>query len=143
MPSKLSSAAAASSTVAGATGCVEGRWAAAYPQVLRLIVKALQPSVNRVVSAATRTPRYSANDSLSHRSSHHRMVTRSPNHMCAISWATTMARTDRSASVTADRNTNSSRNVTHAGFSIAPALNSGTKTWSYLPNGYLVANSSW
>ena len=41
----------------------------------------------------------SANDSLSHESSHHFMVTRSPNHMCAISWAIVEATHSRSSSV--------------------------------------------
>ena len=35
---------------------------------------------------------YSANDSLSHRSSHHFGVVMLPNHWCAISWATVVAR---------------------------------------------------
>ena len=35
-----------------------------------------------------------ANDSLSHRSSHQRIVTRSPNHMWASSWSTTSARVE-------------------------------------------------
>src|SRR5262245_42940246 len=39
--------------------------------------------------------------------------------------------------------TKSSRIVTAPAFSIAPALNSGTKSWSYLPNGYLVPNKEW
>ena len=47
-------------------------------------------------SPVTRWPRYSANDSLSHRSSHQRIVTRSPNHMCAISCAIVIARSSRS-----------------------------------------------
>lgn len=46
---------------------------------------------------------YSANDSFSQMSSHQRRVTRSPNHMWAISCATTMARVWRSVSVTAER----------------------------------------
>src|SRR5215813_10678998 len=95
----------------------------------------LHASVNRVAEELHQCEAHSANDSFSHRSSHHRMVTRSPNHMWAISCAITMARVSRSASVTADRNTNSSRNVTSPAFSMAPALNSGTKAWSYLPNG--------
>ncbi len=44
-----------------------------------------------------------ANDSFSHRSSHHRMVTMSPNHMCAISCRIVSARVSRSVSVTLDR----------------------------------------
>ena len=73
---------------------------------------------------------YSANDSLSHTSFHQRMVTRLPNHMCAISCAITMALTCRSARVTADGKRKSSRNVTHPGFSTAPDPSSGTNTWS-------------
>ncbi len=46
---------------------------------------------------------YSAKDSFSQMSSHQRRVTRSPNHMWAISWAITMARRCRSVSVTAER----------------------------------------
>lgn len=73
---------------------------------------------------------YSANDSFSQMSSHQRSVTRSPNHMCAISCAITMPRVCRSVSVTAERWMNSSRKVTSPGFSIAPELNSGTNAWS-------------
>ena len=78
---------------------------------------------------------YSANDSLSHRSSHHFIVTRSPNHMCDISWLTVLARLSSSSRVAAPRKRYWSRKVTQPGFSIAPALNSGTKTWWYSPNG--------
>ncbi len=73
---------------------------------------------------------YSAKDSLSHRSSHHRIVTRSPNHMWAISWVIVLLRLRISWRVAAPRKTYWSRIVTQPGFSIAPALNSGTKTWS-------------
>ena len=76
----------------------------------------------------------SANDSFSHRSSHHVIVTRSPNHMCAISCRMTIARSSRTVSVTLDRNSSCSVIVTQPGFSIAPAL-SVTNTWSYLANG--------
>ena len=86
---------------------------------------------------------YSANDSLSHRSSHQRIVTRSPNHMCAISWAMVLLRWSTSSGVAAPRKTMVSRKVTHPGFSIAPALNSGTNTWWYSPNGYRMPNSRW
>ena len=44
-----------------------------------------------VASASTWKPMYVANDSLSHTSSHQAMVTRSPNHMWAISCAMTIA----------------------------------------------------
>jgi hypothetical protein len=42
-------------------------------------------SVHSVASAVAMVDAHSANDSLSHRSFHHFMVTRSPNHMCASS----------------------------------------------------------
>ena len=74
--------------------------------------------------------------SFSHRSFHQRIVTRSPNHMCAISWRITSPRLRRWLSVGGSRKTNTSAKVTAPTFSIAPALNSGTKIWSYLPNGY-------
>ncbi len=82
-----------------------------------------------VTSAVTRLPRYSANDSLSHKSSHHAGVTMLPNHWCAISWATVVARRIRAPRVTRLAKTRLSRNVTQPGFSIAPALNSGTNAW--------------
>ena len=76
-------------------------------------------------------PISSAKDSLSQIPSHQRIVTRLPNHMCAISCAMTWARNRRIPSVVRERNTNSSSvKVTSPGFSIAPALNSGQKTWS-------------
>ena len=46
-----------------------------------------------------------------------------------------MRGTRTAASVTRLRNTYSSRSITQPTFSIAPLLYSGTKTWSYLPNG--------
>ena len=55
--------------------------------------------------------------------------------MCAISCAMVSSRVSRSESVTRERNTSVSRNVTQPGFSIAPALNSGTKAWWYSPHG--------
>ncbi len=82
-----------------------------------------------VASLQQRWARYSANDSFSHRSSHHRIDTRSPNHMWAISWAIKPARLARSAWVARPRNSNWSRMVTQPGFSIAPALKSGTNAW--------------
>jgi hypothetical protein len=69
-----------------------------------------------------------ANDSLSHRSSHHSMVTRSPNHMCASSCAITSATRLRSARLMVFGSTSSSvsRNVTAPAFSMAPNSKSGT-----------------
>ena len=77
-----------------------------------------------------------ANDSFSHRSFHHSMVTRSPNHMWASSCRIVSARISYAASVTLERKTYWSRMVTAPAFSIAPALNSGTNSWSYFSNGY-------
>ena len=49
-------------------------------------------SRKRVLPALAQWLAHSANDSFSHRSSHQRMVTRSPNHMCAISCRMVFAR---------------------------------------------------
>ena len=73
--------------------------------------------------------------SFSHRSFHQRIVTRLPNHMCAISCSSVSARESRCVSVGGSRKTSRSECVTAPTFSIAPALNSGTKIWSYLVNG--------
>ena len=59
--------------------------------------------VQRVASACAMAAAQVAKDSFSHRSSHQRMVTRSPNHMCAISCRIVSARTSRAKSVTRDR----------------------------------------
>ena len=72
---------------------------------------------------------YSAKDSLSHRSSHHWGVTMLPNHWWAISWAMVDARWMCMPRVTREEKISGSRKVTQPGFSIAPALNSGTKAW--------------
>src|SRR5699024_10781048 len=51
----------------------------------RLPAKFVQASTYWVACAEASAPMYSANDSLSHKSSHHCGVTKSPNHMCDIS----------------------------------------------------------
>src|SRR5665811_1506947 len=135
MPSKFCSADWASGAGEPATGWVDGIRSAAYPHGLRAIEESTQASVNSVASQRVRWDMYSAKDSFSHRSSHHCMVTRSPNHMCAISCEMVLDRVSTSSWVVAPRKTYWSRNVTQPGFSIAPALNSGTKTWWYSPNG--------
>ena len=76
-----------------------------------------------------------AKDSFSHRSSHQRMVTRSPNHMWESSCSIVSLRYSTVASATLLRKMYSSRKVTQPMFSIAPPLYSGTKIWSYFPNG--------
>ena len=85
IPSKSDRASSAVSAGAPATGWADGARSAAYPQGLRRMPKSTQASANSVAPVSTRCARYSANDSLSHRSSHHFMVTKSPNHMWAIS----------------------------------------------------------
>ena len=72
----------------------------------------------------------SANDSLSQVSCHHFIVTRSPNHMCAISCAITVDRSTTSPASGSLRGTYSSRNVTHPAVSSAPQLWPGCITWS-------------
>src|SRR5262245_8412120 len=134
MPSKLAHT-WESSGMSPTIGWVEGSWSWAYPYAFHELMKLVHASVQRVARLSATLDAYVANDSFSHRSSHQRMVTRSPNHMCAISCRITSARSCRAVSVTLDRNTNSSRNVTQPAFSIAPALNSGTNSWSYFSNG--------
>src|SRR5919198_5685954 len=116
-------------------GWVDGSWSCWYAQVFSLLQNVVQALVNRVPFTMQSTEANVAKVSLSQRSSHHRMVTRSPNHMCAISCSTVSARRSRAASVTFDRNTYASLKVMHPAFSMAPELNSGTITWSYLSNG--------
>ena len=78
-----------------------------------------------------------AKASFNHVPSHQRIVTRSPNHICAVSWAmadTTRARS--SSELSSLTNSAVSRYVTRPRFSIAPAAKSGTPTWSSLSEGY-------
>ena len=119
-----------------ATGWVDGSWSWRYAQLFSIALKVVQASVHSVASAEAMVDAHSANDSLSHRSFHHFMVTRSPNHMCASSCRIVSTRRSLIASVTFDRKTYVSVNVTAPAFSIAPALNSGTNSWSYLAKGY-------
>ena len=63
--------------------------------------------------------------------------------MCAISCRIPSARLSLTVSVTLERYTQSSVIVTQPAFSMAPSLNSGTKSWSYLPKGYRTPNESW
>ena len=78
----------------------------------------------------------SANDSLSHRSSHHRWVAQSPNHICAISCSTVPVR-DRSwvGEASCDWNSSCSDTTTQPAFSLARQESSGTNTWPYLAYG--------
>ena len=78
-----------------------------------------------------------AKASLSQMPFHHRIVTRSPNHMWASSWATTSATSCSSLCVARSGSTSStlSRNVMHPRFSMAPAAKSGSATRSTLSDG--------
>src|SRR5215469_8358809 len=102
MPSTL---AVAWLTVAAsaAIGWVDGNWSWLYPPALRA-ANDVQAPENLVASAVAMNAASSANDSFSHRSFHHFMVTRSPNHWCAISWSRIIARDSYIMSVTLDRN---------------------------------------
>src|SRR5262249_7611601 len=104
MPPKLTSTASTSGT-SQHTGWVDDNWSCRYPQPLRTDRQVEQASVNRVAALLHQWLAHSAKDSLSHRSSHQRMVTRSPNHMWAISCRIVLARCSYSKSVTRLRNT--------------------------------------
>ena len=135
MPSKLTCTSSKSLIVA-TTGWVDGSWSWRYAQVFSIAWNVVHASFHSVASAVAMVDAHSANDSLSQRSFHHFMVTRSPNHMCASSCRIVTTRRSLIASVTFERNTYASVNVIAPAFSIAPALNSGTKSWSYFSNGY-------
>src|SRR5690606_9014599 len=140
MPSKLTWTSSRSLIVA-TIGCVDGSWSWRYAQAFSIEPNVVHASVHSVASAVASVDAHSANDSLSHRSFHQRIVTRSPNHMCASSWRIVTTRRSLTASVTLERNTYDSVKVTQPAFSIAPMLYSGTKSWSYLSNGYGCSNA--
>src|SRR6478609_2434158 len=142
MPSKFTST-AARSTMSAAIGWVDGSWSWTYAQDFSTFANVVQDDVYSVADTWATTDAQVANDSLSQRSSHQRMVTRSPNHMCAISCRIVSQRRSYWYRVTLDRKTYSSRKVTAPAFSMAPALNSGTNSWSYLPNGYRTPKALW
>ena len=81
-----------------------------------------------------------ANASFNQMPFHQRIVTRSPNHMCASSCETTSATASRSFWVLVAGSSSSrfSRNVMQPRFSIAPAEKSGSATRSTLSLGYLM-----
>ncbi len=95
MSSKLA-AALATSTISWRIGWVVGATSAAYASCLSAASMPAHMSVNSVQATAAHAQAHSANASLSQRSSHQRMVTMSPNHMCAISCSSTAARYSRS-----------------------------------------------
>ena len=91
------------SGMSAAMGWVDGSWSCRYAQALYSWANVVQADVQRVASASASVPAQVANDSFSQRSSHQRIVTRSPNHMCAISCRIVSARASRAKSVTRDR----------------------------------------
>ena len=91
--------------MSAAIGCVEGSWSCRYAHAFQAWANVVQACGQRVASACATVPAQVAKDSFSHRSSHQRMVTRSPNHMCAISCRIVSARASLAESVTLERNT--------------------------------------
>jgi hypothetical protein len=102
MPSKLTST-ASMSLMSAAIGWVDGSWSCRYAQALYSWANVVQADDHLVASASASVPAQVANDSFSHRSSHQRMVTRSPNHWWAISCRIVSARASRAKAVTRDR----------------------------------------
>ena len=129
MPSKLRCV-ASTSGMSATIGCVVGSWSWRYAHVFSSLANVTHESMKRVARSFARYDTYVAKLSFSHRSFHHFIVTRSPNHMCDISWRITSARCSRAASVTFERKIIRSLYVTQPRFSIAPNLYSGQKTWS-------------
>ena len=78
--------------MSAAIGWVEGSWSCRYAHAFSMLANVVHALRYSVASAWQTTLAQVANDSLSHRSSHQRMVTRSPNHMCAISCRIVSAR---------------------------------------------------
>ena len=83
-------------------------------------------------------PIHVAKDSLSQRSSHHAMVTRSPNHMWAVSCAITSTMFCRVCAddVAGSKSRIRSRYVMAPQFSMAPAAKSWSAMWSSFASGY-------
>src|SRR4051812_30640252 len=104
MPSKLTST-SSRSLISAAIGCVDGSWSWRYAQVLSVLANVVQADVHEVASAAASVLTHSANDSLSQRSSHHLIVTRSPNHMWASSCRIVMHRRSYDTCGTRERKT--------------------------------------
>src|SRR6185503_7497310 len=119
MPSKLTLVELMSG-MSATIGCVVASWSCRYAQVFSESAKVTHALRQRVAFDSEKTAAQEAKLSFSQRSSHQRIVTRLPNHMCAISWRITSARRSRAASVTFERKRYSSLKVTHPMFSIAP-----------------------
>ena len=133
--SNIPSASSGAST-ANSTGRVE-RMPSVFMAAARPVEKLTQRSHSgRKLSTASSSMNV-AKASLSQMPFHHFIVTRSPNHMWAISWATTSATRSSSRRLAVSGSTRSavSRKVTHPRFSMAPKAKSGRAIRSSLSPG--------
>ncbi len=92
------------SRISATIGCVEGSWSCSAAWVFSSLANVAHTAVNSVTCDVARVDAQVANDSLSQRSFHHRIVTELPNHMWLSSCSTTIARCSRRASETRERN---------------------------------------
>ena len=117
-------------------GRVEPR-ASVSKAAVRATPKSVQRSHSGRKASVQRISMKVAKASLSQMPFHQRMVTRSPNHMWAISWWMTSATRWSSPWVARSGSTSSSasRKVTQPRFSMAPKAKSGTATRSSLSAG--------
>ena len=97
------------SGASAAIGCVDGSWSCWYAHAFSTDAKVVHASAYSPIAVCAVAADQVAKDSLSHRSSHHCMVTRSPNHMCAISCRMVSLRRSRRYGVGSEVNTYSSR----------------------------------
>src|SRR5659263_510358 len=111
MPSKLTST-SSRSRMSATIGWVDDSWSWRYAQAFSEVPKVVQAVSHWVASDWHVVEAHSANDSFSHRSFHHCIVTRLPNHMCASSCRIVSARRSMIASVTLARKTYISLYVT-------------------------------
>ena len=86
-------------------GCVDGSWSCRYAHDFSSELNVVHAPGPWTTSAAQRVETYSAKDSLSHRSFHHSIVTRSPNHMWASSWRMVTVRRSTRALAVLERKT--------------------------------------
>src|SRR5512135_1685553 len=117
-------------------GCVDASASRLNAEVLSA-TKSRQYFQSGLSDAVHFSPTNDANDSLSHRSVHQRIVTRSPHHICVSSCAAVL-KTPFSVTIEAFLSSAARRRVRYViapGFSIAPASKSGMPIASTLMNG--------
>ena len=105
-------AASATSPTGCRIGWLVGPWSARYAPAFSVTTKPARESTYSVAVAPAHVAANSANASLSQRSSHQRIVTMLPNHMCAISCSRYSASSSFSAAVGVDRRRKKSDQVT-------------------------------